>query len=180
MSSTGRASKREAKDFYPTPPWLTEALCEELEELLIPPESILEPAAGDGAITKVLEETWPLADIHQLDIRHEPSVDFLTEPPKPEFDLIITNPPYSHALEFVKRAMEWRRNFNSTVVMLLRLNWLGSQVRASWLRKNPPEVWVTPRRPCFIKGTADSCEYAWFLWGPQIPWGTRWLSTEKG
>ena len=54
--------------------------------------------------------------------------------------------------------------------MLLRLNFLGSQGRATWLRADQPSFWLTPRRPSFINGRTDSIEYAWFIWGiPGIP-----------
>ena len=50
--------------------------------------------------------------------------------------------------------------------MLLRLNWLGSEDRAAWLRRHPPSVYVLPNRPSFVEGGGtDATEYAWFIWG---------------
>lgn len=48
--------------------------------------------------------------------------------------------------------------------MLLRLNFLGSQRRAAWLRAWTPDVYVLPRRPSFTGRGTDSCEYAWCVW----------------
>lgn len=99
--------------------------------------------------------------------------DFLTSEPIEMFDLIITNPPFCLAQEFVDRAMLWRKCECSRVAMLLRLNFLGSSKRAAWWRSRPmPSIYVTPRRPMFGlnkngKMGSDSTEYAWFVWGPE-------------
>jgi hypothetical protein len=95
--------------------------------------------------------------------------DFLTLPSFDEvigqskrFDVCIGNPPYSLAQEFAERAIGCSR----VVAFLLRLNFLGSQKRAAWLRKHTPSVYVLPRRPSFTDDNkTDACEYAWFLWG---------------
>jgi hypothetical protein len=39
------------RDFYPTPPWVTEALLRRVRL----PRGILEPCCGDGAMARVLE-----------------------------------------------------------------------------------------------------------------------------
>ena len=51
--------------------------------------------------------------------------------------------------------------------MLLRLNYLGSEKRAAFFQEVPPDVYVLPNRPSFVRGGNDSCEYAWFAWGPK-------------
>lgn len=86
-------------------------------------------------------------------------------PPVPRFNVIVTNPPYKLAMEFVKQAFKWRASEQSLVVILLRLNVLGSQKRAAWLREHAPSVYVSPRRPTFTWRGTDSCEHAWFIWG---------------
>lgn len=165
MSSTNRGSIRNKDDLYETPEWLTEAIVPILQTRLAHVESpfVLEPAAGKGRMVRVLEKYFD--KIVATDINDDPPVDFLKEPPRPEFDLIITNPPFIRAMEFVEQALKWRRRPDSVVAMMLRLNFLGSKKRAKWLREHPPAVYVTPARPSFRPdGRTDSIEYAWFLW----------------
>lgn len=167
MSATNRGAVRVVNDRYPTPAWLTEAVVPIVRQRVGPAPSILEPACGDGAIVEVLERAFPLARVRGFDIAD--GTDFLTEPPRSDYDLIITNPPFSRAREFIDRAKLWRRDERSVVAMLLRVSFLGSQSRAKWLRTDLPSLYVTPRRPCFVRGSSDNCEYAWFLWGPGSP-----------
>lgn len=166
MSSTNRGSVRKLDDLYETPEWLTESIIPELLSRIVRPQDckVLEPACGKGLMVRVLNKYFH--NITATDINSSPSVNFLNSnmPPKPTFDLIITNPPYIHAMEFIKKALEWRRTPESVVAMLLRLNFLGSRRRAVWLREHIPAVYVTPHRPSFINGKTDSTEYAWFIW----------------
>ena len=164
MSATNRGAVRRLDDFYETPPWLTEALIPHLQPYR--PHRILEPAAGGGAITRVLRRHFPGGIIVEGDIRTEQ--DFLTHEYAPPFDLIITNPPYSLAKEFIERALPLRSN-RGAVVMLLRINFLGGQKRARFLRAFTPSIYVSPRRPSFTGGGSDATEYAWFVWDMHEP-----------
>lgn len=184
MSSTNRGGQRSDADNYPTPAWCVRRL---LEVCPLPPGRWLEPAAGEGAIIKAVNEkclgiTWTALDIRNcgtatLDavngsssaaFHHvEDVVDFLcwepdweSSPARKRFDVCITNPPYSQAGDFIRRSLE----LADVVVMLLRLNFLGSESRADFWRAHPPDVFVLPNRPAFINGKTDSCEYAWFVW----------------
>lgn len=178
MSATNRGKEREVNDNYPTEGWLTASVLPILEKRLIeigvPAPKVYEPAAGElQAIVKELTKAWPNADVEYSDIID--GVDFLTEPPEPIFDLIISNPPYKYAMQFIERAMLWRRTEQSLVVMLLRLNFLGSKKRAAWMRANKPSLAVTPKRPSFGKNKhgkrgTDATEYAWFIWPYDEPY----------
>jgi predicted RNA methylase len=84
--------------------------------------------------------------------------------------LIICNPPYSKAQEFIDQAFKWQRTDHTTITaVLLRLNFLGSQKRKDWWQHQyeTPRIRILSHRPSFegTKGT-DSTEYAWFIWGP--------------
>lgn len=170
MSATNRVTPRIKNDSYPTPEWLTEAIIPVLQKRLgenFNSASVLEPACGAGQMLRVLKKHWPNAV--GTDLVGSPPVDFTTAPAEPKYDLIITNPPYLYAEQFVRRAMEWRRNENSIVAMMLRINFLGSKKRARWLRECLPAIYVTPKRPKFSvnkdgKLGSDATEYAWFLW----------------
>lgn len=188
MSATNRGSERIALDGYPTPTWLSEAMM----PYLIPyaPRLVLEPACGEGKLTEVLERMLPNAIIDQSDIAAPYYQDFLTLEPTPKYDLIITNPPFSLAIEFAQHAMKFRRCEMSLVCLLLRVNFLGSRKRAEWLRANMPTSHVTPARPSFgklnkhgKKGT-DATEYAWMLWDghprPTVILDTENIDTSDG
>ena len=83
-------------------------------------------------------------------------------------NVIITNPPFNHALEFIKKAIELEPEY---VCMLLRLNFLGSQERSDYLREHMPDIYVIPNRPSFTGGKTDSIEYAWFVWSKYNDYG---------
>jgi hypothetical protein len=154
VSSTNRGAKRIPQDLYETPEWLIRAMLPHLEAQL--KGQILEPAEGNGAIVRTLEEPFPAARIVQGDI--QTGQNFLSG----QFDLIITNSPYSLALEFIQRALQLRAK-GGAVAMLFQLNFLGSQQGASFWRSHTPSG-LTSRRPDFTGDGGDSIEYAWFTW----------------
>lgn len=155
MSATGRSDVRRPSDFYRTPSWCVHRL---LDRLDLPEGNWLEPSAGDGAILSAVDEalyvTWTAVEIREeaiRELRRKSAAavyvhgDFLTIAWDRRFRVCITNPPYSLAWEFVRKGLadaDW-------VVMLLRLNWLGSQERSRFLRTQPPDVYVLPNRPTF-------------------------------
>ena len=162
MSATNRGTVRGEQDFYETPDWLTKAIIPILRPY--EPRRILEPACGKGAIVRVLETAFPEAIIDATDINT--GCDFLDRRNhEPVYDLIVTNPPYRLALEFIKRGLELRRTEKSVVCMLLRVNFLGAQGRAAWLRQHTPSIHVSPRRPSFTgRSRTDATEYCWMVW----------------
>ena len=186
MSSTNRSDKRRAADNYPTPGWVTRAI---LPKLNLGAHRVLEPACGEGAIIRELIAIGVHSQrIIGVDIRDDALDEVSLEFPSCNFKLedflesrcntfdtlqllcdgvrpglVITNPPYSLAREFVERSLELVVS-GGEVAMLLRLNFLGSQKRAAWFRSNTPNVYVLSRRPSFTNGGTDSCEYAWMIW----------------
>ena len=83
------------------------------------------------------------------------------------YDLVITNPPYTHALPFAEKGLSLLVP-GGYLALLLRLNWLEGvrkNPRYAFLRETRPNAYVLPRRPRFgdAKGT-DSCAYAWIVW----------------
>ena len=84
-------------------------------------------------------------------------------------DIIITNPPFSHATEIIKQALK-DVDENGFVIMLLRLNFFGSQEREKFFKENMPEsIYVHSRRMSFTPDNkTDSVEYAHFIWRPSL------------
>lgn len=160
MSAAGRGAVRRESDFYPTHAWCVHRMLEVVE---LPRGTLLEPCVGDGAILDACPGhcVWFTADVRETPYALH-VVDFLSvEPADRQYAAVITNPPYSQALEFVQHSMK----FAPVVIMLLRLNFLGGGKRSEWLRENPPDVYVLPNRPSFDGKGTDACEYAWFVWG---------------
>lgn len=183
VSATNRGGVRSKNDFYPTPEWLIRAV---LPYVLFNKDwyannkrsySILEPAAGDGAIVRAIHSfidenedyqvphTVSMFDIDPQDLIRDKcnKADFLEVNPLPKFDLIITNPPFTLCQEFIERSLEWTRDETSKVVMLLREGFLSTQKRVDFFKQYwPKETYTTSKRPKFLKGrSSDSCEYCW-------------------
>lgn len=92
-------------------------------------------------------------------------VDYLKLELSPDPDLIITNPPFFFAEEIIDKALN-DVNDHGYVIMLLRLNFLGSKHRQKLWQKYPPQqIFVHTIRMSFWpdKGV-DSIEYMHCVW----------------
>ena len=140
-----------ATDFYPTPKWCYENL--DIDWNLF--KSAHEPCRGDGRIQSWLEE-------HNIPTTYSEiteGLDFFNW--KETTDLIITNPPFSLAQEFIDHSLP-RSN---TVIMLMRINFLGSIKRYSWWKdRTPTSLYVLSKRPSFTGSGTDATEYCWYVW----------------
>ncbi len=156
------------KDFYETPVVATAALLR-VEKL---PLIIWEPAAGNGAIVRVLRAAGHdvvTSDIVERDFSLGFVADFLTVPRVPYgVETIITNPPYRWAELFVDKALR----VCPKVIMLLRLAFLESEKRSYILegrglkhiyvfRNRLPmmhrEGWEGPK-------ASSGMAFAWYVW----------------
>lgn len=170
---------RQPLDAYNTPAWCVARL---LEAVKLPLDRWwVEPAAGDGAIIKAARQArhkprWvalePRPECHQAlrDLHTEGNpvlvdartLGFLRWAPEGlNPGVIITNPPYRLADEFVRHALEVAPNAH--VVLLMQLSILGSGARAPFLSRHAPDVYVLPNRPCFVvslKCRSSMCDWA--------------------
>lgn len=167
--------ERKKADFYPTPPWVTEAV---LPSLFGPAYDITrntrvwEPACGMGDIVLVLRNHFnavEASDLHDYGFR--PSIfdiDFLkTSVHTP--GLIITNPPYGDIAEdFIRHALKSTERFGGTVAMLLRNEYDCAKGRVDLFTAESPfsQKVVLTSRPRWIEGStgAPRHNYAWFIW----------------
>lgn len=155
MSATNRGAKRRPNDFYATPDYTVDSLFQFIKwNKMI---SFFEPCKGDGAIYDKVP-----GNKHKFYTELSEGKDYFEYKPYNKFDLIVTNPPFSLAKEFLDKSLTEAH----TVCYLLRLNFLGAQVRNEWWNQiRPPEkLIVLSRRPKFINNQADATEYAWFCW----------------
>jgi hypothetical protein len=164
-------------DFFPTPAWATFALIEN-EKFR---GDIWESACGDGAMSKVLEETGQTVFSSDLYDRGfgELGHDFLTSTRSAAN--IVTNPPYNSAEGFVATGL---KHANKKFALLLRLAFLEGAGRAATIFADAPpsRVWVFSERITFYpKGVAPrgsgTTAYAWFVWDKDSGGGTelKWL-----
>ena len=109
-------------DFFPTHPSITEALLD--REIL--EGSILEPACGDGAMSRVLlDYGYDVCSTDKIDRGFgTPGIDFLNADKqfsKLSYDCIVTNPPFRLGLEFILKAKDIARHkiciLNSTTFL---------------------------------------------------------------
>lgn len=189
MSATNRGAVRRKDDAYATPPWCVRAILPYLPRV----GTILEPCAGDGGIIRVLHKSGVAARrLHAVEIN--PKLAALIAPLTPgvtvqagdclkaetmlmPHGLIITNPPFSLAIEIVELAVGTVERWGTTAAFLLRLPFLEGQKRAEFHKKHPADIYVFAKRPSFTLGGTDATAYAWFVWGPGR--GNRWSILES-
>jgi hypothetical protein len=164
-------------DCYPTPVVAVEALLK-AESL---PHRIWEPAAGHGHIVRVLRDAGHVviaSDIMHYTFPLDFEADFFEQVRVPAgTELILTNPPYSRATEFVDYALTLCRR----VIALGRLSFLESERRARILDVGTLKaVHVFKRRLPFMHRdgwtgprASSAVPFAWFVWdrnhdGPAI------------
>lgn len=176
MSRAGARASRSAHDFYETPAWAARAMVGVvLAELRPHPAAVfLDPAAGRGVFFDAVRQVRPSAEVVNVDLvaRREYTEsgafsftgDWLQIAPDftDAVDVVIGNPPYSLAEEFVRASLEIADN----VAFLLRLGFLAGRKRRQWLKTTPlSDVWPFARRPSFTgDGKTDGADYGVFLW----------------
>lgn len=162
LANGGKAENRRELDFYPTPPEVTEAL---LDFWKLPPCAVWEPACGDGAMSKVLQQrgyTVTSSDLRETGFG-DGGVDFLTCEPRPCI-AIITNPPFNLSEAFIRRALAITPN----VAMVLKSQYWHAAKRRQLFVDHPPAL-VLPLtwRPDFMggeRGGAPTMEVLWTVW----------------
>ncbi len=172
-------------DFFPTPPWATRALVEDVLPQLgvsLADATVWEPACGEGHISGVLQEyarEVTATDVFDYSIegRSPPgwraAGDFLETSEATafgRFDWIITNPPFdAKAVAFVQKALEVA---SVGVAMFFRSQWAveGVERYEAVFRDHPPTLpaWFV-ERVNLCKGRWDpdgstATAYCWLVW----------------
>lgn len=176
MSATGRGAVREPEDFYSTPSWCVRSLLEEWKP--IRPDGIwVETGAGNGGIIRTVNAVLGARDWRAYEIREEeretltaagcpPMIcNFLHVEPAPwmgRATVVLGNPPYAHAFEFVRQAHHLFPR--AEVVFLLRQAFTASEERHHFMRVHMPDKYELPNRPSFTGEGSDSADYAWMRW----------------
>lgn len=166
------AVDRNKTDYYATPPDATVALLNFLEaENRIHPlyHVIWEPACGTGEMVEAMEKkgyTVHFSDLNPTGYRGDTEpVDFLTaDAENVNCSWIITNPPFSQAEKFIRRALELDR----PCAFLLKSQFWHARSRLDLFREHPP-AYVLPLtwRPDFLWGAksgSPTMECLWTVW----------------
>lgn len=179
--------ERDPNDFYPTPYELCREALIKFRDLYgwdSSYKTILDPGAGNGVWGKAFSENLGIENhLYGVDIRdidredliyknyswYYGNTDYLTdcEDLGSYFDLIMGNPPYKYAEEFVRKSWDLLDD-DGYIVFLLRLAFLEGQRRHSnFYTKGfkPDRVLVLPRRPSFTGNRkTDATAYAIYIW----------------
>ena len=167
---------REKDDFYPTPSEATQALLDRVKFT----GNILEPACGDGAMSKVMIANG--YEVHSSDLFDrgygKTGVNFLETTEK--YDNIITNPPFKLATEFTVHSLQLARQ---KVVMLSKITYLEGIKRKKLIfdQKKLQTVLIFTKRVAFKKPGTNSLAgglmaFGWFVYDvnysgqPTIEW----------
>lgn len=172
LGETIAASKerwdRKPADFYPTPVEATEALLQYL--FFLGSRRIREPCCGMGHISKVLEAHGH--EVTSSDLMHtgygEGGIDYLQtreiNPRFYDFDAVITNPPFSLAEQFIRRALRDA----PLVAMFLPNNYWHAESRRVLFESRPPmAVLALTWRPAFLekeRGKSPLSNFIWTVW----------------
>ena len=175
MSATGRGAKRKPYDFYATPIDCVENFINNYGIDKIK-GNILEPSAGSGNIIQALRQRKVQGIITALELREEERDsltqisdkviigNFLEWEPDKEYDVIIGNPPYTYAREFIEKCFKIA-NKNTVIIMLLRTAFLESKSRYEFWQQHPLSgLYTLSKRPSFTGKGSDATSYSWFIW----------------
>src|SRR5690554_1562221 len=193
MSSTNRGYDRHVADYYVTPKKDVEVFLNKFIQCnkISNPEKLkwLDPCCGGDKDNEVLylsviKEKYNPKNIIGIDIRDDSHADIVTSYLDVDGeiiydnDIIISNPPFYLAEEFVKKSLENIKE-GGYVIMLLRLNFFGSQKRKELFDDYMPKYcFIHRKRINFIPDSmkkqmklngdkvpsGDSIEYAHFVW----------------
>jgi hypothetical protein len=167
-----RSEPHDSLDDFPTPPWATRALCEELAEegFDLAEESCREPAANRGHMVRPLREYFAsveASDVHDYGAGF-PVRDYLFGPALDTVGWTITNPPFRLAEAFIKRALLSSR---VGVAVIVRAAFLESVSRYERLFRTTPPAYVLQftERVVMHKGRlapegSTATAYAWLVW----------------
>ena len=177
-----RFDGKESLDDFPTPPWATRALMEQILPQ-ITKGSCIEPACGRGFMSEVLKEYFHKVESSDFfDYGYGEVANFFTLNPKQKYDWMITNPPFKSAENFILRGLQIT---DQGVAVLVRTVFLESVGRYERLFSTLPPAIVAQfvERVPMIRGRVDqhastATGYAWIVWMrnftgiPAIKWIT--------
>lgn len=172
---------RVENDYYATPPSATKMFLDNHKLMIGEGGKILEPSCGEGHMSEVIAERFPNSVVVSKDIVDREYInfngveDFLESSDEEKYDLIMTNPPFNKAKEFVEKGVR-KLNEGGSLVLFLKIQFLESEKRKRLFEEYPPKyVYVHSKRvnpwrngksvnPETGKKWASTMAFAWFVW----------------
>lgn len=163
-------NKRNPFDYYSTPKEVTIALLEFLKTRGIiystptKPIMALEPCCGEGAISTILTDEGFFVESHDIRFTEYAGVgvDYFSQ--TFQADIIITNPPFNLAPEFIRKACEEA----NVVCMLLKAHFWHAKKRLElWNNFTPRFVLPLTWRPDWVndgRGSSPTMDFQWTIW----------------
>lgn len=142
---------RDAGDRYYTPHGLAVGLCRAVVDTgLRRPRRILEPCAGQGAITRAAREVWPGASVDESDPDPEAgracqlTLAELAAGARGPYDLVVTNPPFAGYRQHVANLRRLQARVGAA-----RLAIIVRETAVAHLLDQDPPTWSyrSPLRP---------------------------------
>ena len=177
MSATNRGTKRNEADFFATPLETIYSLLDNYDGIKSS-DSILEPSAGNGNIIQALRNRGYKNHMTAIELREEERYNLVGKADQVgildylkvelekigKYDVIIGNPPYCLAQEFIDKSLTLLKP-GGRLIFLLRTNFLESKKRREWWQdKLPSGLYVLSKRPSFTGKGTDATSYSWFIW----------------
>ena len=156
-SRYGNATKSLPQDLFETPENALMLLDPILDTLK--GKVIYEPCCGNGAIVRYLEKkgfTVISRDLYTTELKQ----DYLVEE-DPEYDVLITNPPFCVKHQFFEKAMLSSKPF----IMLLPLSFLIAKCSYENIKKCLIDIIIMNPSPSFLNGDVERHvgECGWFI-----------------
>lgn len=168
-----RASRVEpasSLDYFGTPPWGTRALCRYILDQDWLDRTAADPACGEGYMARPMAEYFDHVVASDISDHGYGAVrDFLSEPPRPPVDWIITNPPFARGLpaKFARQALAHARH---GVALLVQTRWTECDERYQLFSQYPPAVIaqfmgrLACNRGAPQRGAGTATAYCWVVW----------------
>ena len=176
LAGGNSTTEREKNDFYATDPKTLKLFLDEFLKDNSLDGDVLEPACGQGHISKTIKEVIPNCDVLSTDLINrgygQGGIDFLTHDYGRTFDVVITNPPFSLAKEFIEKGLDVS---NKYVIMLCKIQllegvgrkdmFLNTPLKYVYVHSSRQATWKEGR-PTDSNGKkwATTMCLAWFVW----------------
>lgn len=173
-----RSTFDESKDFIPTPGYATRVLFElVMPELKEAEGTIWDPSAGAGHMCRVFEEYRCPPLVHGTDLYDPKDMGYtrqdFTKYKGGKTEAIITNPPYKHAVPFIKQGLKYSTRF---LCLLMRVQVLEGQKRFEQIfNVTPPtQVAIFSDRIPFktgktVRKAPKMFTHIWICWDKEAP-----------
>lgn len=160
MAGGNPSGARQENDFYPTPSEVTMALMN-----ACPPtfNDVHECAAGDLAITKVLQEMAYDVVSSDIVVRSEGVIqeDFLQLKER-RARCLVTNPPFNLAKSFIKHAHDLKYDY---IALVLKATYWHAKNRYDlFVNHRPYAIFPLTWRPDFLDKGRPTMEICWSVW----------------